>query len=270
MGSAGRADGVVHLVWAHEYGHKTRVNEVGLPARVVVGGSPWTGLNALTDIPLPGRETTPGMFSAGIEATTVLARRIERRMFVSGNAGYEDLSALFVTTGMSFGHIQQSLSPGRVEQGRIFQGTEFSDPAGYVVTLADRRFDAPTREQIRDLANGIRIGSWMNLVDYGLVTLGVGLFRDYLVRGERQTPVRWVMVGGVSFTPSLRYELTPIGPERQVRSFVRIGRTTSAVYARWSESVDAGRVGRSRRRVPFAIARTLAAIGCARRLAEPG
>ena len=106
-------------------------------------------------------------------------------MFVSGNARYEDLSALFVTTGMGFGHIQASLSPSRVEQSGVFQGPEFSDPVGYAVTLADRRFGTPTRDQIRDLANGIRSGSWMNLVDYGLVTLGVGLFRDYLVRGER-------------------------------------------------------------------------------------
>jgi hypothetical protein len=230
------------FVWAHEYGHKTRVNEVGLPARVIVAGSPWTGLNASTELPLPARQATLGMFSAGIEATTVIARRVERRMFVSGNARYEDLSALFVTTGMGFGHIQASLSAGRVEQSGIFQGPEFSDPVGYAVTLADRRFGTPTRDQIRDLANGIRSGSWMNLVDYGLVTLGVGLFRDYLVRGERQTPVRWIAVGGASFVPSLRYELTPTGPERQVRSFVKVGLTTSAVYARWSEPTDAARL----------------------------
>jgi hypothetical protein len=230
------------FVWAHEYGHKTRVNEAGLPARVVVGGSPWTGLNASTEFPLDPRHATPAMFSAGIEATTVLARRIERRVFVSGTARYEDLSALFVTTGMGFGHIQHTLAVGRVEQGDIFEGPEFSDPVGYAVVLADRRFGTPTRDQIRDVANGIRNGSWMNLVDYGLVTLGVGLFRDYLVRGERESAVRWIAVGGVSFIPSARYEMTPIGPERQVRSFVKIGRSVSAVYARWSEPVDAGRL----------------------------
>jgi hypothetical protein len=111
------------FVWAHEYGHKTRVNEVGLPARVIVAGSPWTGLNASTELPLPARQATLGMFSAGIEATTVIARRVERRMFVSGNACYEDLSALFVTTGMGFGHIQASLSSGSRRTERDFRGT---------------------------------------------------------------------------------------------------------------------------------------------------
>lgn len=36
--------------------------------------------------------------------------------------------------------------------------------------------------------------------------------------------MRWLKIGQVSFIPSLRYELTPVGPERQIRSYVKVGR----------------------------------------------
>jgi hypothetical protein len=183
------------FVWTHEYGHETRV---------VVEGTPWTGLNAFTETSVPLSNSTPAMYSAGIEGTNVLLRRLERRLVQSGTAHYAELTAMFVATGMSFGYIQRDLSAGRIRQGGVFRGPDPGDPTGYVITLARRRFAEPTLDQFRDLADGIRNGSWLSLLDYGLVTFGVGLFRDYLVRGERSTPVRWITLGGVSLMPGLR------------------------------------------------------------------
>lgn len=226
------------FVWTHEYGHETRITEAGLPARVVVHGTPWTGLTAFTETSVPVADSTPAMYSAGIEGTNVLLRRLERRLLQSGDAHHAELSAIFVATGMSFGYIQRDLSAGRVRQGAIFRSPDPGDPSGYVITLAHRRFAVPTLEQFQDLADGIRNGSWLSLIDYQLVTVGVGLFRDYLVRGERQTPVRWITLGGVSLVPGLRYEMTPVGPERQVRSWIRIGPRVAAAYVRWTDTVD--------------------------------
>jgi hypothetical protein len=225
----------------HEYGHKTRVNEAGVPARVVLGGTPWS-LNAYTTLSLSGLATTPGMYSAGLEGTTSLARRIERRITTSGTASYTDLMALFMTTTMNVGYIRHSLSVDRVAAGLIFRGPHYDDPDGYVVTLSNRQFGTPTLGDMQSMATDIRRGSWLNFLDYGMVTVGTGLFRDYLVRGERTTPVRWLTVGKVSVIPGLRYELTPVGIEKQVRSSVKVGRHVANVYGRWSVPVDAERL----------------------------
>ena len=223
------------FVWTHEYGHKTRLEEDGLPARVVVQGTPWTGMTAFTQTAVSLRNSTPAMYSSGIEGTDALLRRLDRRLFQSGTAHHAELTAIFVATGMSLGYIQRDLSSGRVRHGGIFRETDPGDPTGYVITLARRRYGDPEVDQMRELADDIRAGSWLNLLDYGLVTVGVGLFRDYLVRGERQAPVRWINLGGVSLAPGLRYEMTPVGPERHVRSWIKIGPTISSAYVRWAE-----------------------------------
>ena len=226
------------LAWTHEYGHKTRVTEAGVGARVVVRGTPWTGLTAFTETTGPVVNRTPAMYSSGIEGTNVLFRRLERRLAQSGKAHYSELTAMFVATVTSFGYIQRDLAAGRVRQGGIFRTSDAGDPAGYVVTFDRLRHGEPTLDQLRDTADGVRRGSWLSLIDYSLVTVGVGLFRDYLVRGERQTPLRWITLGSVSLVPGLRYEMTPVGPERQVRSWIRIGPRTAVAYVRWTEGTD--------------------------------
>ena len=228
------------FVWTHEYGHKTRLAEDGVPSRVVVQGTPWTSLTAFTQPTADGFSGTPAIYGAGIEGTNVLLRRLDRRLFQSGRAQHAELTAIFVATGMSFGYIQRDLSAKRVKRGLIFQTSDPGDPAGYAITLAERRYGNPTLDQLQRIANGIRTGSWLSLLDYGFVTVGVGLFRDYVVRGERETPVRWINVAGISIAPGLRYEMTPVGPERQVRSWIKIGRTVGAGYVRWTENDDGG------------------------------
>lgn len=230
------------FAWTHEYGHKTRVNEAGLAAHVVVGGSPWS-LTAFTDVALTGAEVTPAMYSAGMEATAVIADRVERRMVNVGAAHYTDLTALFIANAMAFGYLQHDLSAGRVRRGFTLEGPDYADPSGYVVTVLSRRLGRdPTMAERQDMANDVRRASWLNFVDYDLVNVGAGLFRDYLWRGQRQTPIRWIRTGSIYVIPSLRYALTPVGPERQVRSFVKAGAATLLAYARWSERVDNGRL----------------------------
>src|SRR6185436_19533549 len=158
---------------------------------------------------------TPGMFGAGMEATTVIARRVERRMAFDGNAHYTDLTALFIANGMAFGYIQHDLSAGRVSEGFTLTAPGPADPSGYAITLAALRLQrTPTLAERQAVAADIRHGSWLNLIDYNLVlNVGAGLFHDYLWRGDRQTSVRWIRAGSLYFMPGVRYELTPIGPE---------------------------------------------------------
>jgi hypothetical protein len=88
---------------------------------------------------------------------------------------------------------------------------------------------------VRADARAIRRRSYLNLIDYGNVTIGVGLVRDYFWRGERHVPVRWIDVGPVALVPGLSYRLTPVGPETAVRTRYKVGAGTGHVYFRWTE-----------------------------------
>src|SRR5262245_6486699 len=103
------------FAWTHEYGHKTRINEAGSRANVVITGTPWS-MTAQT-FGSPGLVTTPGIYGAGMEATTVIARRVERRMAFDNTVHYTDLASLFMANAMTFGYIQHDLSRGRVSEG---------------------------------------------------------------------------------------------------------------------------------------------------------
>ena len=122
------------------------------------------------------------------------------------------------------------------------------DPAQYVFDLAAVGLSRGTPSgddpilfaETQTTARRVRRGSLINLIDYELAGATVGLSRDFIWRGERQIPVRWIDLGPVSVSPGLRYMLSPNGPERQVRSRYRAGPGVGQGYVRWSDVLTSG------------------------------
>ncbi len=100
--------------------------------------------------------------------------------------------------------------------------------------------------EVQSNARTIRRRTLLNLLDYQHVTTGVGLFRDYLWRGERRMPVRWIEMGSVSIAPGLSYRLSPIGPETRVRSRYKVNALSGDAYVRWSEPLPPPRSANGR------------------------
>ena len=92
-------------------------------------------------------------------------------------------------------------------------------------------------EDIQSNGRAIRGRSLLNLLDYEHVTTGVGLVRDYMWRGEREVPVRWLKAGALSLAPAMSYRLSPVGPELQVKTRYKRGASVGRFYLRWTELV---------------------------------
>ncbi len=235
----------------HEYGHETRAEEVGLSGRVFVRCTGTSFFRATGAQPPPLKMM--GVFGGGMEAEAVLAERIEDRIYARGSATAGDLTLLFLTRGGAESYILSTLSENRLRSAEAFlDGVDgrTGDPSLYAEALAAARLSQPTFgsedvvqffPEIQRSGRSIRRGSLINLIDYGNVSIGVGIFRDYLWRGEERIPVRWLRVGPLSFAPGLAYRLSPEGPERLVRSRYKVGTTIGQGYVRWTEKVASGR-----------------------------
>lgn len=235
----------------HEYGHATRAKEIGLSAEVHInclGGAFFTARGpALT------ATGTMSLFGGGLEAERVLSERIERRIYKFGTATIGDLTMLFIALAGAEGYILRTLSEDRLSSRERFllggTGQRIGDPAQYVRALAAaRRGDAPFEplqateffEEIQSTGRSVRRGSLINLLDYEHVTIGVGIFRDYLWRGERKMPIRWIKLGSLSVAPGMSYQLSPVGPERQVKARYTTNGLVGRAYVRWTDSVTPG------------------------------
>jgi hypothetical protein len=64
---------------------------------------------------------------------------------------------------------------------------------------------------------------------------------DYVWQGESSVPVRWIEIGRIRLIPSMRYELTVMGPEYYVRTHYRLSGATGSDYARWTERIGPNR-----------------------------
>ena len=86
-------------------------------------------------------------------------------------------------------------------------------------------------------ARRVRRDWFIDFIDFELAGAAFGLARDFIWRGQRQIPVRWIDLGPVSISPGLRYTLSPNGPERQVRTRYKIGAHVGQGYVRWSDAL---------------------------------
>jgi hypothetical protein len=130
---------------------------------------------------------------------------------------------------------------------------KFDDPDGhfpdgdlgmFVALLVEQRGTsraAPFEASFDATRGAVRARSMLNLLDTSLWTLSYGIIRDYVWKAEAGVPVRWIHVAGADLIPSLRYAVTPIGPEYGIRSHYRVSRFTGLAYVRWSERTGAAR-----------------------------
>jgi hypothetical protein len=236
-------------VITHEYGHDTRAEELGRTARVFIRSFNASSFRA-SGAPFSARESLI-VSGAGFEGARVLADRVERRIYTSNRATAADMTSLFMTVVGSELDLTSTLSAGRLENPTTFLDGGRLGPPGdavtYAASLTAVRLSRPrfTRDQvsiffpqIQATARDIRRSSLLNLLDVGLITGTVGLFRDYMWNGHRDVPVRWLSLGAVSLVPSLRYELTPNGPEHQIRSHYKAGSTVGLGYVRWTSALQ--------------------------------
>lgn len=234
---------------AHEHGHASRAEEQGTSAHVVIGPLGFGSYFETTG----GHRLSPterlAVFGGGIEASGVLATRVGDRVHAGTTATPGDLTLLVFEALGSEGYILQTLREGRLSSPeRFFEGApRIGDPAQYVFDLAIVRSRAlPPRDgttlfaETQSIARRVRRGSLINFIDYDLASASVGLARDFLWRGERTIPVRWINLGSVSVSPGLRYVLSPNGPERQVRSRYKVGAHVGQGYVRWSDVLAPG------------------------------
>jgi hypothetical protein len=104
-----------------------------------------------------------------------------------------------------------------------------------ILEILARRNGTLMRDDAEALRGRMRRRATLNLADTTLWTLGYGIVRDHLWRGERGVAVRWLRTGGVRLLPGIRYEWTPIGPEYSVRSHYQAKALAGIGYVRWTE-----------------------------------
>jgi hypothetical protein len=227
-------------ILGHESGHYARLREFGHPAQLVIAGSPWTlRLAQVRSEGLEDPSELPAIYAAGFESTVVMRERIERRIAQRGHASSMDLTLVLTGLAQTIGYVVTDLQPGRLDR---FPPVDPGDARGYVATLLAQAPGDVTRAEYETLAGRVRRRAWLNLADTGLLTVGAGLFRDYLWRGQRDMPLRWMRLGPVEVMPRIRYHLSPVGPEHQVRSLFRAGGASGHAYVRWTDPVHGGRL----------------------------
>lgn len=237
----------------HELGHTTRATEQGFRSRLDFVGTPWSArafeLWALDS----GIFTDLGSQAGGLEASRRLKdlgeawmRRADR---VSAGHAVATIAASVDLPLYAF----WNLAPDKFDRS---PGTRFPDgDVGRFVRVLAARGGLDAHEEFDRLRREVRARSRLNLLDAGLWTLAAGLVRDYVWNGEDGVRVRWIDLGPIGIIPSVRYELSPIGPEYYVRSHFKLPERTGMAYVRWSDHLAASR------QVGFGFSTTLSPIG---------
>jgi hypothetical protein len=221
----------------HEWGHQTRSTEYGVDSQLDFIGTPWSsrqfnlwGLEPFPDHPL----VTAAVHGGGMEASRQLKDRAEARM----------LRAERIAPGQALATIIGSLDEPVYALRDLSPETFYSGLPGDVLTLVHdlhERRSAFGTPNLDDLRRGARIRSALNLLDAALWSETVGLLGDHVWKGVADVRVRWLPLAGARVLPSLRYALSPLGPEYSVRTLYRAFGAAGTAYGRWTE-----RIGRHR------------------------
>jgi hypothetical protein len=223
----------------HELGHEARASELGIPVRLHVVGSPWSlrtfelepDLAFYPRVRVGGSLFDFGMESGGLEASNVLKDRLDERLLRHGRVPFSDAVTLLVAALDTPVYAATTLGPDALTD---FGPESRGDVLNYVYQLRDER--ARAGQFAPDIRATVRGRCMLNLIDWSLwndmASIGV-----WLAHGEQSRPQSWLKVGRVGLIPSMRYSLTPIGPEFSVRSHFRAGHTLGSAYVRWSEPV---------------------------------
>ena len=224
----------------HEWGHQTRATEFGVLSQLSFVGSPWSfkafGLQAVSEIPGDSLAMA-SIHGGGLAAARVLKDRAEMRMLGAGRVAAGHALAAVIPSLDEWIYATVNLSPGNFEDPEVLVGLQ-GDVSTFVKDLVKRRGPHASIDTIR---SEVRARSALNLVDAALWSEAAGLLCDYVWNGQPDVRFRWARVGGVQLLPSLRYELSPHGPEYHVRSHYRVRAVMGTGYGRWTERIDVDR-----------------------------
>lgn len=220
----------------HEGGHISRSREQDFPYTFRVVGGPWSD-HRFELIALDfGIFDDLGAQAGGFEAARHLKDQTEIRYWSKdrislGHALVSIVSALDLPV-----YALHNLAPGQFEDG-----FPLGDVAAVLSILQTKKLLAGEPYVLDPERRRIRSRALLNFADTSLWSLIYGVVVDHAWNGEDGLRVRWQRVRGLDLMPSVRYELTAIGPEYHVRSQFRTTRLAGLGYVRWSEQVDDAR-----------------------------
>ena len=221
----------------HEWGHQAAADEFGVESKLYFEGLPWSNkqfaLVALSPFPeAPPAEAV--LHGGGMEASRWLKDRSESRMtrvnLISPGQAVATIAASLDTPQYAFNDLSR-------EQ---FRDSPVGDVISLVHDLARRRSTEPSA--VDHVRRDVRTRAALNLLDAALWTETYGLLHDYVWNGDKSVRVRWLSIGGAALLPSVRYELSPFGPEYYVGSYFKVLGTTARAYGRWTERIGSERL----------------------------
>jgi hypothetical protein len=215
----------------HEFGHLTRADERGLPRFFALRGGPWSR----APFHLVGG---PGVFEdvasqvGGVEASRRLSDLAAGWMRDAERISpAHALAAINAAVDLPF-YALRNLDAGEFEAFEPGLGAPLGDAAQFVRLIATQR-----DLDLHDVRTRVRRRSMVNFLDFSLWSLGFGLVNDHLWQGESGVRVRRLRVGALAFTPAVRYEWTPNGPEYQIATGYRAPNRSGVAYVRWSDDL---------------------------------
>jgi hypothetical protein len=219
----------------HDLGHEVRATELNIGSSLRLVGSPWSVHPFVleTDGNYP-YVWGPSLFdlgleSGGLEASWVLKDRLDERVLRRGRVGFGDAVTLLIASIDTPVYAAKWMDPGALNQVLFApQG----DIVNYAHELSDERARAGQLEP--DIRGTVRGRCLLNLLDFSLWS-DVATIGGWLRHGNESRPQSWLRIGSVGLIPSMRYSLTPIGPEFSVRSQFSGGHALGSAYVRWSE-----------------------------------
>jgi hypothetical protein len=220
----------------HDLGHAYRGSEMGISFGVDLVGSPWSVHPFHLESAQYPTFNGPSLFdlgveSSGLEASWLLKDRMDERVLRQGSVRFGEAVTLLVASMDTPLYAAARLGPDARSHVYEPQG----DMVNYVYELQDQRGRAGQFGP-GELRVTIRARSFLNLIDFSLWNDAAGV-GAWLIRGDEARPLSWLKIGGIGLIPSIRYSLTPVGPEFSVRSQFRKGQTLGSAYVRWSEPI---------------------------------
>lgn len=219
----------------HELGHATRAHENGIRTELHLA-TPWSA-RQYDIIPLdPGAGQSLPAQAGGLEADLRQKQVAERWMLQSDRVSPGHALAIIGSSVSLPLYAFWNLAPDRF-------GTDEGFPKGDVGEIVRIISDSaghggPSFETLR---HRVRTRTALNFIDFGLWTQTAGMLRDYVWHGKEGVPVRWLTIGPVRLIPSLRYELSLIGPEYHVRSYFQVRGRAGVAYLRWTDRITGER-----------------------------
>jgi len=216
----------------HEWGHQASADEYRVRSHLSFTGSPWSGNPfRLIGNPIPTEPPAAAVIhGGGLEASRRLKDRSEARMLRADRVAPGHALAAIVASLDAPLYAFHDLSEERFS--REFLG----DVLTLVRDLADRRagYDPAALERTR---HQVRTRMVLNLLDAALWSETYGLVADHVWNGDPSVRIRWFHVGRADVLPSLRYELSPFGPEYYVGTLFRASGARGSAYGRWTERI---------------------------------